>query len=169
MNSTLKRLDYASWALAIIGGATVVFAVGLTVVSVIWRYVLNSPIHGIEDLSRMSLAVIVAGSIAYGARQGAHVKVDVLEMVGGRAWTRFTDVVVRVLSLLVVGATAWALFEEGVCGFECGEFTDNLGLPHRPFQWFLALSMLLYTLVILLELLVGIANFGASRDPNEHE
>jgi TRAP-type C4-dicarboxylate transport system permease small subunit len=132
MQRSLKGLDYVSWALAIVGGAIVVFAVGLTVVSVLWRYVLNSPIHGIEDVSRMSLAVIVAGSIAYGARQGAHVKVDVLEMVGGRAWTRYTDVVVRVLSILIVGAAAFALFEEGLCGFECGEFTVCQDSPGRP-------------------------------------
>ncbi len=41
-----------------------VFLVGLTVVSVFWRYLLNDPIFGITDLSRMSLAVIVAGALA---------------------------------------------------------------------------------------------------------
>jgi TRAP-type C4-dicarboxylate transport system permease small subunit len=147
----------------------VVFLVGLTVVSVFWRYILNDPIFGITDISRMSLAVIVAGSLAYGARRGAFVHVDILKTVAGRKWTRYTDVVVRLAGIAVIAAATWALRDEARCGFECGEFTDNLEIVHPPFYWLLAAAMATYGLILICELLIGFANFGADNDPNEHE
>ena len=146
-----------------------VFLVGLTVVSVFWRYLLNDPIFGITDISRMSLAVIVAGSLAYGARHGAFVHVDILKAVGGRRLTRYTDVLVRLGGIAIVGAATWALRDEARCGFECGEFTDNLEIVHTPFYWLLALAMAAYGLILVCELLVGLAHFNAADDPNEHE
>lgn len=146
-----------------------VFLVGLTVVSVIWRYLLNDPIFGITDISRMSLAVIVAGSLAYGARQGAFVHVDILAVVGGRKITRYTDILVRLSGIAIVALATFSLREEARCGFECGEFTDNLEIIHTPFYWLLAGAMAIYTLMLVCEFVIGLANFGADRDPNEYE
>jgi len=147
----------------------VVFLVGLTVVAVFWRYLLNDPIFGITDISRMSLAVIVAGSLAYGARHGGFVHVDILMAVAGRKWTRFTDLFVRVAGIVIVGVATWALREEASCGFECGEFTDNLEILHPPFYWLLAIAMGVYCLMLICELVIGVAHFDAAEDPNEHE
>jgi len=146
----------------------VVFLVGLTVVAVFWRYILNDPIFGISDISRMSLAVIVAGSLAYGARQGGFVHVDILNAVAGRKWTRYTDVLVRLAGITIVGVTTWALREEARCGFECGEFTDNLEIMHPPFYWLLAIAMGTYCVMLICELIIGLAHFDAANDPNEH-
>ena len=165
----LSLLDRVAAVLAIIGGATVVFLVGLTVVSVFWRYLLNDPIYGITDISRMSLAVIVAGSLAYGARQGGFVHVDILKAVAGRKWTRYTDLLVRLAGIAIVGAATWALREEARCGFECGEFTDNLEIMHPPFYWMLAIAMSVYGLMLVCELIIGLAHFDAANDPNEYE
>lgn len=145
-----------------------VFLVGLTVVSVFWRYLLNDPIFGITDISRMSLAVIVMGALAYGGRLGAFVHVDILAVVGGRRVTRYTDVLVRVSSIAILALATYSLREEARCGFECGEFTDNLEILHTPFYWLLAAAMAIYTLMLVCELIIGLAAFGADRDPNEH-
>lgn len=162
-------MDRLAAILAIIGGATVVFLVGLTVVAVFWRYVLNDPIFGITDISRMSMAVIVAGSLAYGARQGGFVHVDILKSIAGRKWTRYTDVLVRVAGIAIIGTAAWALREEARCGFECGEFTDNLEILHPPFYWLLAIAMAVYGLILVCELIIGLAHFNAAIDPHETE
>jgi TRAP-type mannitol/chloroaromatic compound transport system permease small subunit len=153
----------------LIGGATVVFLVGLTVVSVIWRYLLNDPIFGVTDISRMCLAVIVMGSLAYGARRGAFVRVDILAVVGGRKVTRYTDIIVRLFSLAILALATYSLREEARCGFECGEFTDNLEIVHTPFYWLLAVAMGTYLFMVACELVIGLSQFGAARDPFEHE
>ena len=145
-----------------------VFLVGVTVVSVFFRYVVNDPIFGVTDVSRMSLAVIVAGSIAYGARQGGMVHVDILAKFGGRKITRLTDVFVRLGGIVIVALSSGALWEESRCGFDCGEFTDNLEISHVPFYWLLSIAMAVYTLMLVLEFIIGIANFNQEVDPNEH-
>ena len=165
----LGWLDRLAGTLAVIGGAAGVFLVGLTVVSIVWRYILNDPIFGITDISRMSLAVIVMGALAYGGRLGGFVHVDVLAMVGGRKVTRYTDVIVRIAGIVVLALATYALREEARCGFECGEFTDNLEIVHTPFYWMLTIAMATYTLMLVCELVIGLAHFGEDRDPNEHE
>ena len=145
------------------------FLVGLTVVSVIWRYLLNDPIFGVTDISRMTLAVAVAGALAYGGRLGGFVHVDILAAVGGRRVTRYTDVAVRALGVAILALASWSLSEEARCGFACGEFTDNLEIVHAPFYWLLAAATAVYALMLACELAVGLACFGADRDPNEHD
>ena len=152
-----------------IGGAAVVFLVGLTVVSVVWRYILNDPLFGITDISRMSLAVIVMGALAYGGRRGGFVHVDILAAVGGRRVTRFTDVAVRLAGIVILTLATYGLREEARCGFECGEFTDNLEIVHTPFYWMLTIAMATYALMLVCELAIGLMEFDAERDPFEHE
>lgn len=134
----------------------------------IWRYILNDPLFGITDISRMSLAVIVMGALAYGGRRGGFVHVDILAAAGGRRVTRHTDVVVRVLSIAILALAAYALREEARCGFECGEFTDNLEIVHTPFYWMLTVAMATYVLMLVCELVIGLMHFRAPRDPFEH-
>ncbi len=152
VDGVLKWLDRAAAVLAALGAVTVVFLTGLIVVQVFWRYVLGAPIFGLEDIVRMALAVVVAGSIAYGARHGAHVNVDILKTIGGERVSRYTDVIVKVGGAAVVAVTAFALWEEGTCGFRCGDFTDNLNIIHTPFYNALALGMAVYALILIFEL-----------------
>ena len=135
----------------------------------IWRYILNDPLFGITDISRMSLAVIVMGALAYGGRRGGFVHVDILAAVGGRRVTCYTDIVVRVASIAILALTTYSLREEARCGFECGEFTDNLGIVHTPFYWMLTVAMATYVLMLACELAIGLMHFHAPRDPFEHE
>ncbi|HIF11107.1 MAG TPA: TRAP transporter small permease [Sneathiellales bacterium] len=164
----LKWVDRLSTILAVVGGVAIVFLVGLTVVGVFFRYVLNDPIFGMDDLATLTLSVIVAGSMAYGARAGSHVYVDILGMVGGRRVTRYTDIFARGLGAVVVGLSAYALVKQGSCGIRCGNFTPNLAIEHRPFYMLLAVSMGLYSVILVLEMIVGLFQFRASEDPNEY-
>lgn len=159
----LKWLDRAAAVLAALGAVTVVFLTGLIVVQVFWRYVLGAPIFGLEDIVRMALAIVVAGSIAYGARHGAHVHVDILKTIGGEGVTRYTDILVKIGGAVVVAVTAYALWEEGACGFRCGDFTDNLNIIHTPFYNALSVGMAIYALILVFEL---IAIFTRWRQPD---
>lgn len=135
----------------------------------IWRYILNDPLFGITDISRMSLAVIVMGALAYGGRRGGFVHVDILAAVGGRRVTRYTDIAVRLVSIAILALATYGLREEARCGFECGEFTDNLEIVHTPFYWMLTVAMATYVLMLACELAIGLEHFRDRRDPFEHE
>jgi TRAP-type C4-dicarboxylate transport system permease small subunit len=153
--------------LAFVGAGAIIFLTLVTVVAVFWRYVLNDPIFGIEDLSAMGLSVVVAGSIAYGATRGAHISVNVLGYFAGRRLTRWTDAITRALSVAVVGLAAYALAFKGSCGIKCGAFTANLFIAHQPFYYLLAVAMGSYCLLLFLHLVRGLLSFSAPIDPNE--
>ena len=164
----LSWLDRISSVLAVVGGAMTVALVVLTVIAVFFRYILNNPIFGVDDLSQVALSVVVAGSMAYGARAGAHVHVDILGMVGGRKVTRYTDVFVRAVGAGIVGLTAYGLVDQGLCGMRCGNFTPNLTIPHLPFYMLLSAAMAAYAVILAAELIVGLIHFRDAEDPNEH-
>ena len=160
-------LDRAIDLLGGVGSVATVLLVGVTFVTVIWRYVLGQPIYGIDDVAKMALVVTVACSMAYGARRHAHVQVDILEKLGGRKVTRFTDVVARLIGIATLAFTAKAVAVKGSCGMLCGNTSADLGIPHMPFYMLLALGFALYALVLVLELVAGLAAWSEPRDPHE--
>ena len=153
-------------AFAIVGGVALVVLLGVTVAEVLLRYVLNESLVWAEDLSTMSLAVAVAGAIAYGAREGSHVCVNLIARIAGRRVTRVTDAVARLLGLAGTATATYALFVHGACGPSCGAVTANVSIPHAPFYAVLGASLAAYGLLLASQLLLGFAAWN-SEDPNE--
>lgn len=163
----LGFVDRAVRLLAVIGCVTLALLVTLTGVGVFFRYVLNSPINGLDDILSLLLTVTVAASLAYGGRVGAHVAVDVLGMAGGRRITRWSDILVRILGIIILAFAVYALIRNGICGITCGYLSSSLAIPYAPFYYFLALGLGAYGVVLIIELVVGIANFWRDKDPSE--
>jgi TRAP-type C4-dicarboxylate transport system permease small subunit len=162
-------LDLPINALGGLGAVATVLLVGITFVTVIWRYVLGQPIYGIDDIAKMTLVATVACSLAYGARRHAHVKVDILDKVGGRNVTRFTDIFARLIGIATLAFTAKAVAVKGSCGLLCGNATADLTIPHMPFYMLLAAGFSLYALVLVLELVAGLRAWSEPRDPHEEQ
>lgn len=137
----------------------------ITVIAVFWRYVINNPIYGISDLSVLTLSVVAAASVCFGARHNAHVSVNIIGYFFGRKVTRVTDLIMRMIALGMLLLASFALVYKA-CGFEKACLTDNLSIEHRPFFYVLALSMLLYAMHLLWELIVSVRHFRGT-DPNE--
>ncbi len=163
----LHGIDRAVDALAYIGNAALVALVCVTGVAVFFRYVVRDPIFGINDVSEMILLTTVACSLAYGGRKGSHVAVDILGMFGGRRITRWTDLIVRALGILIVAITVVALVIQGSCGIRCGHFTPDLAIPFKPFYMILSVGLGAYGLVLIAELAAGLAHFRDDADPSE--
>ena len=149
-----RQLARLSSVIAIIGAVSIVVLMMVTLVAVFFRYVLQDPIFGISDISVLTLAVVAASSVAFGARHDAHVSVDVIRFFAGPKITRVTDVIMRLLSICVLLLAAWALVIKA-CGFEKACITDNLSIEHRPFFYVLAIAMVFFALQILWQLLSG--------------
>jgi TRAP-type C4-dicarboxylate transport system permease small subunit len=161
-----KQLGRIAGLLAVFGGISIVALMVITMVGVFWRYVLNNPIFGIEDVSTMALTVVVAASVAYGAHHQSHVSVNIITMVAGRRVTRFTDVLARGLGFAMLSVATYALFKKGGCGLPCGAITNNLSIVHTPYYYVLALAIGSYALLLLIHLLIGLAHWSGV-DPNE--
>lgn len=154
-----RQLGLLAGLLGWIGAAGIVGLMAVTAVAVFWRYVLNNPIYGIEDLSIITLTLVAGGAVAYGGRRGAHVSVDIISMAAGPRLLRLTDAVMRVLALAILGLATWALFDKA-CGIEKACVTSNFSVEHRPFYCFLGICIGVYALQILLDLLLGITGAG---------
>jgi TRAP-type C4-dicarboxylate transport system permease small subunit len=160
-----KQLDRLAGLFVVLGSFAIVTLMGITAVSVVWRYLLRDPIFGIEDLSIIALTIVAAASVAYGARNNAHVSVDVISYFFGRRVKRFTDLFMRICVVFIAGLATYALFTKA-CGMEKACITNNFSIVHRPFYYVLGVAMGFYALVILVQMLKGVAHFRG-EDPNE--
>lgn len=152
---------------AVIGALGMCGLLLIVVVAVTWRYGLNNPIFGIEDLSVVTLVVVAGASVAYGARHGSHVSVNIIGYFFGRNVTRYTDALMRLLTVGVSALAVYALITRA-CGIEKACITNNFGIEHRPFYYLLAAAMTIYSLNMLVQFLVGIIHFNG-EDPNKIE
>lgn len=160
-----RQLERLTGLFAIVGALGVTGLMAIILIAVIWRYGINNPIFGIGDMSTLVLSIVAAASVIYGARNNAHISIDLISRFFGRRITRYTDLVMRLLTLAILCLATYALITKA-CGFEKGCLTENLSIAHRPFYYLLAVSMGLYALHILVQLLQGLVHFKGD-DPND--
>lgn len=162
-----KQLGRLAGLFAFAGAAGIMVLLAVTVIAVLWRYALNSPIFGIEDISIVTLTVVAAAAVSFGAGKNAHISINIISNFFGRRVTRVTDVVMRSLTAGVSLLAAYAMFVTA-CGFEKACITSNLSLEHRPFYYVLGVAMALYGLHVAVQLMIGLAHWSG-QDPNEVE
>jgi TRAP-type C4-dicarboxylate transport system permease small subunit len=149
-----RLLDATTWLFALIGGIAVFLLAMVTIVAVAWRYLLNDPIFGVEDISVALLIVVAAASVAVGARTGSHVSVDIASKLIGSRTRAVLEVVTRILTVGIIGLASYALVEKA-CGPERACITGNLNIVHRPFYYLLAAAMAVYAASEVLKIFTG--------------
>lgn len=133
---------------------------GFSVLNVlVMRKVLNSPILGAEDLLILSLVVIVALSITLGARTGAHIEIEVLESRMSVWFAKWSMILVKLLGIVLLIIMAWQLWRAGISAEKFGETTQQLLISYEPFYYLLAVSVMLYALVLALDIWQLIRNY----------
>ena len=152
--SFIRLLDMAlTWIALVCGGATLLFMTAFSVLNVlIMRKMLNSPIIGAEDLLILALVVIVALSIALGARTGAHIEIEVLESHMSVRFAKWSMILMKVLGIVLLIIMAWQLWHAGVNAEKFGETTQQLLISYKPFYFLLTFSIALYALVLVLDI-----------------
>lgn len=161
-----KGLGILAGLFAVAGGLALLVLAVVTGVSVFYRYILRAPIFGIEDITTMTLTVIVAAAIAWAAVNRGHVSVNIMTMAAGRSVTRIADAIGRLVSCAMLAFASYALFVKGSCGMPCGAMTSNLSIIHTPFYYILGVAMGFYAVLLMTHFLIGLAHWQGS-DPNE--
>jgi len=136
-----RILTLCAAAMTVLGALAVTGLMVLTMVAVICRYWLNNPIFGIGDLSVLTLVLVAAGAVVWGARNGAHVSGDPITGLGPRIG-RVADITMNMLSTGICGLASYALFRQA-CGIEKICITENLSVEHAPFYQLLGVAMAL--------------------------
>lgn len=161
-----RGLDRVAVLFYVTGALGIVTLMAITVVGVVWRYVLNDPIFGLQDLSSMTAAVVAASAVVVGAVSNAHITVNIMPKHFGRKVRRITDIVARGLGAGVLILAASSLIKKGGCGLACGNITSNLGIPHGPFYYGLATALGFIAIYLIIQIYAGVLNWQG-EDPNE--
>lgn len=143
-------IEWLSYIFAIAGGILLIAIMVLTVVSVIGRYVFNTPIPGDYELTELACAIVVFAFFPYCHVTSANIVVDfftnrltirqkaILDSLHGLAFT------------IMAALITWRLFVGGIRKLDDSETTLFLGIPIH-FAYFSAfLAAVLLTAVCVL-------------------
>jgi TRAP-type C4-dicarboxylate transport system permease small subunit len=136
------------------GGAMLLGLMVLTVMDVTLRYCFNAPLYGARDVAKLMLLVMVALSVAYSARTGGQVVIAFFSRRMGPRLATASEAGARLAAIVMLAILARQLWVSGKTAAMFGETSLALQIPYGPFYWVLALGMLLYALVLVLELLL---------------
>lgn len=142
-----------TWLALILGGATLAFmTVYCAFNAAIMRKLLNSPIVGAEDVLVLALVVIVALSIPFGARTGAHIEIDFLESRMSAGFAKWSMILVKCAGFVLLAIMSWRLWHAGDSAARFGETTQLLYIPYGPFYYLLSVAIGIYAAVLILDI-----------------
>jgi len=148
-----RALHFCSYLLVLLGGLLMTALTVMTVVSVIGRYLFNSPIQGDYELVTTGTAITVFLFLPYCHLQRGNVVVDLFLSWAPRKVQSFFDGASGLLLAAIAGILAWRMIYGGIDMHRYGEVSYILALPVWPVfpLAVLALSLLsaacLYTAV----------------------
>lgn len=141
---TLARpspLDRATNWLLSLAGVGLMFMVVVIAFGVIARYVLGSPILGLNEIIQLTAVVLVMAALPYCTAHDGHVAVDVFDRAIGR-WGRFAgDLFTRVATGFVLALLVRRAVFKALDAWEFEDTTNMLRLPIWPFYGILAIGM----------------------------
>lgn len=163
-NKTLQRISKFGYYISAIG---IVAIMTLIFVDVFIRYVFNISIVGSYEIVELIMSVAIFMSFAYTQAEKGHVHVT---MLISKLPTRPRFICYSITSLLstgIVGATAYAAFEQAGKVMAKGSSTGVLAIPFFPFYYIESVALALFTLVLLgdaLKACVAIFNDEVAKD-----
>jgi len=162
----LDRLDRIVRSVALWGGGLMLTGLmGLTVVDVVMRYLFNAPIYGARDVAKLILLIMVALSVAYSARTGGQVSIEVFSSMMGPRVLRWIEVFVRSVASVMLVVLTWRLWYSGQNAGKFGEASMALQIPFKPFYFILSVGMFLYAVVLIAEISLYLRNRPTDLTP----
>lgn len=169
-----KRFDPATrWMafLGFIGLLTVALAV---VLDVLMRWLFGAPIEGVDDLSQLAFAVIVAACFPAGLLQGHNITIRFLGLACGKRATQWLELLGATLTLLFFFFIAWQFIVLTIDHEATGDTTMTVQAITWPW-WMAATAVMLFCVPVQAVVFVGHARRaltgqepGGTIDPGDH-
>jgi TRAP-type transport system small permease protein len=136
------------WFAAVISGIGLLWLMTLTIVAVVMRYVFNAPILGAQDLSQISLVVVVFPAMAYCGWTGGHVALDLFGSRVNATALRWIETIIHTTCGVLFAFIAWHTWARARDALRYGEATNLIEIPHAPLFFIIAVSAALYAVVL---------------------
>ncbi len=148
-----------------VGMVFVVAMMTLTVVHATGRYVFNSPVLGVVEMSCFMLILVIFFTGAYTQVLKGHIRVGVVVDRLPQRTQAIIDSFTYILSLGFVGIALWQSVVQGFNRMETGYVSIILGIPPFPFLFVMAFGWGMLALALLMHLRHFIAK--AVRGPKK--
>lgn len=152
---------------AIVGAAGLLVEVAVILVDVIGR-TFGRPLFGSQDVTTMTMVIVVFGGMAICDRKGGHIAIDVFERFFSATFNRLIDSASALLGSAIFLTMAWAVNESAQISVMLNLSTNLLVLPKAWFQWVLCAFALLTAFGMLLRAIELAAGLGDVRKDNVH-
>ena len=144
-----KVLDKSVKAMAIVAGTALMTLMVVVCYAGLMRRVVNAPPLWGTDVASVLLVPVAFFGFAYCGWTGGHIAVDVISSLNKPNLTRWTDVIVRLLSAGLLGLLTWRciiLLEDAL---EIGEASEMIEIPFAPFIVIMIIGSAVFTLTFL--------------------
>ena len=125
----------------------------LVAVSVVFRYVLNSPILGSQEIVQIGMVFVVMLAMPYTAITEQHIRVDILDKYLGTLGGKICDFIGRLAGLFVL----WLLVQKAWSKMlDAREYEDVTNMIELPLWWAygaICVGMALYGLVLVIQII----------------
>ncbi len=125
----VRWLERLTRSVALAGGLLLVGVMGMTVVSVLGRYLFNAPLPGDYEITELAIGIAAFAFFPYCHISNANIVVELFTGKMPARWKAALDAVHNITFAIVAGLIAWRLFIGGMHKFADGETTMFLGIP----------------------------------------
>lgn len=139
--------------LAYAGGLVLAGLALLIIYEIGARYFFGRPFRGGFEMTELAMSVIVACGLPYTAIKRGHVSVDIFAKWLDRPAMRWLNFLVHAIGAVVLGLLAWQAFGYAFRSYGYGDVSNMMRIPKYPFQFAIAFSAMLFTIVLVIEAL----------------
>ena len=148
---------------ALVGGAVLFAVMALVSVSVFFRYVLNEPILGDQELVEIGMSLVVMMAMPFATLKGAHIRVDILDERIGPLGRFLGDLFARTVGCYVLFLLIRKTWDKALDAHKYDDVTNMIEIPVWIAYGAITIGMGLFILVLAAQLVgqfrQGIADY----------
>lgn len=138
-----EKLDRPTRWVALLGFLGLLVMSVATMADVLLRWILNTPLDGVDDVSRLGLAVIIAAAFPAGLLQNQNVTIRFLGKACGRRCEYWLESFGVLLTLVFFVIVSWQIFALAIDDHATGNTTMSIELATWPWWAVVAIIFLL--------------------------
>lgn len=139
--------------LALAGGMVLFIIMLLVSVSVFFRYVLNQPILGDQELVEIGMSLVVMMAMPYTTLTNQHIRVDILDRYLGDAGRFLADLFARGLAAFVLFLLIQKTWGKTLDAHEYGDVTNMIEIPVALAYGAITIGMGMYIVVLVIQII----------------